>query len=63
MCPRGVLAMEPEVLIVDELMANLDPWCGSTSSTSSGGFTMREKTILLATHDMAVVERWATSSS
>jgi len=56
----GVLAMEPEVLIVDELMANLDPWVRVHIFDIFRRLHDEGKTILLATHDMAVVERWAT---
>lgn len=56
----GVLAMEPEVLIVDELMATLDPWVRLHILAIFERLHKQGKTIMLATHDLAVVERWAT---
>ena len=56
----GVLAMEPEVLIVDELMANLDPWVRAHIFNIFERLHRQGKTILLATHDMAVIAHWAT---
>ena len=56
----GVLAMDPKVLIVDELMANLDPWVRLHIFDIFGRLHEQGKTIMLATHDLGVVEQWAT---
>jgi cobalt/nickel transport system ATP-binding protein len=56
----GVLAMDPEVIAIDELIANLDPWVtlhifGIFNQLHASG-----KTLLLSTHNLAVVRDWAT---
>jgi cobalt/nickel transport system ATP-binding protein len=56
----GVLAMDPELLIVDELMANLDPWGRLHIFDIFRRLQENGKTLMLATHDVAVVEQWAT---
>lgn len=55
----GVLAMEPEVLIADELMANLDPWVCLRIFDILRRLHDLGKTIVLATHDLDIVRRWA----
>jgi len=56
----GVLAMDPTVLIVDELMSTLDPWVRMPIFNIFARLHDDGKTIMLATHDLAVVEHWAT---
>lgn len=56
----GVLAMDPDILISDELMANLDPWGRRRIFDIFKRLRRRSKTIVLATHDLNVVRRWAT---
>lgn len=56
----GVLAMEPDVLISDELMANLDPWGRLRIFSIFDRLHDQGKTIVLATHDLNVVRSWAT---
>lgn len=56
----GVLAMDPDVIIVDELMATLDPWVRLYISAIFERLHRHGKTIMLATHDLALVESWAT---
>ncbi|HRV93860.1 MAG TPA: ABC transporter ATP-binding protein [Anaerolineae bacterium] len=56
----GVLAMDPDILISDELMANLDPWGRRRIFDIFKRLHRRGKTIVLATHDLNVVRRWAT---
>lgn len=56
----GVLAMDPDILISDELMANLDPWGRRRIFDIFKRLRQRGKTIVLATHDLNVVRRWAT---
>ncbi len=56
----GVLAMEPDVLIADELMASLDPWVRLTIFEILQQFYDQGKTILMATHNLSVVRYWAS---
>ncbi len=56
----GVLAMEPEVLVSDELMASLDPWVRLRIFDILQQLHDQGKTILMATHDLSVVRYWAS---
>ncbi len=56
----GVLAMRPEVLALDELMASLDPWGRSAIRDILDAYHHQGKTILLISHDLGLVKRWAT---
>jgi cobalt/nickel transport system ATP-binding protein len=56
----GVLSMKPRVLIVDELMANLDPWVRLHIVDIFRRLHEQGQTIILATHDLTLVEQWAT---
>lgn len=56
----GVLAMEPEVLIIDEIMGNLDPWVRQRVMAILEQLHAQGKTLLLATHDLALVQGWAS---
>lgn len=56
----GVLAMQPDVLVADELMSSLDPWVRLTIFDILQRFYDQGKTILMATHDLSVVRYWAT---
>jgi cobalt/nickel transport system ATP-binding protein len=56
----GILAMEPEVVAVDELIANLDPWVGQRVFAIFDQLHARGATILLSTHSLNVVRKWAT---
>jgi len=56
----GVLAMDPDVLISDELMATLDPWIRLRIFAIFQRLHDKGKTILLATHDLATVRQWAS---
>jgi cobalt/nickel transport system ATP-binding protein len=48
----GVLAMEPSVLLADEMLANLDPWMRLQVIDIFERLVGQGKTILLATHDL-----------
>ncbi|HEY81510.1 MAG TPA: ABC transporter ATP-binding protein, partial [Caldilineae bacterium] len=56
----GVLAMRPDVLALDELMASLDPWGRIAILDILDAYHAQGKTILLITHDPGMVKRWAT---
>ncbi len=56
----GVLAMDPQVLVADELLANLDPWVRLSILDIFHRLHRRGKTLMLATHNLDVVRRWAT---
>jgi len=56
----GVLAMDPDVLVADEVMASLDPWVRLRIFDILNRLHEQGKTILLATHDLDTVTHWAT---
>lgn len=55
----GVLAMEPLVLLADEVLANLDPWMRIQVIGIFENLAMQGKTIVLATHDLYTARTWA----
>ncbi len=55
----GVLAMDPEVLVVDEVLGNLDSWIRSQILVVLQRLVDRGKTVLMSTHDLAVAFNWA----
>jgi cobalt/nickel transport system ATP-binding protein len=55
----GVLAMEPEALVADELISSLDPWVRLSIFEILQNFHNQGGTILLATHSLSVVRYWA----
>ncbi len=56
----GVLAMRPDVLALDELMASLDPWGRAKIRDILDGYHARNKTVLLISHDLGLVKHWST---
>ncbi len=56
----GVLAMRPDILALDELMASLDPWGRIEIRRILDAYHARGKTILLISHDLGMVRHWAT---
>lgn len=58
-CIAGVLAMEPELLILDEPLAGLDHAMQRELLTLLDGLAARGMTLLLATHDIDFAYRWA----
>ena len=58
-CIAGVLAMEPDLLILDEPMAGLDQRMRGELLTVLDGLHARGITLLLATHDIDFAYRWA----
>jgi cobalt/nickel transport system ATP-binding protein len=55
----GVLAMEPALLIADEVTANLDPWMRRQLFTIFQRLIAQGKTIVLATHDVEFARYWS----
>ena len=58
-CIAGVLAMEPQLLVLDEPMAGLDNPMREELLAVLGGLHERGITLLLATHDIDFAYRWA----
>ena len=58
-CIAGVLAMEPELLVLDEPMAGLDQRMRSELLAVLDGLQAQGITLLLATHDIDFAYRWA----
>ncbi len=56
----GVLAMEPSVVLADELLSAIDPWARLGIFEILQTLHDRGTTILLATHDLSVVRYWTT---
>jgi cobalt/nickel transport system ATP-binding protein len=58
-CIAGVLAMEPDVLLLDEPMGGLDAAMQADLLAVLDSLSARGITILLATHDVDFAYRWA----
>lgn len=58
-CIAGLLAMEPEVLILDEPMAGLDQPMQDELETILATLHQRGMTIIIATHDIDFTYRWS----
>lgn len=58
-CIAGVLAMEPEVLLLDEPMAGLDTPMQADLEALLDKLAARGVTIVLSTHDVDFAYRWA----
>ena len=58
-CIAGVLAMEPELLVLDEPMAGLDQRMRGELLAVLDGLHAQGITLLLATHDIDFAYRWA----
>lgn len=55
----GVLAMEPEIIVLDEPMGYLDPRGKDNLLTILNELHRREITIVIATHDVDLAAEWA----
>ncbi len=55
----GVLAMRPQVLLVDEATAGLDLWARQQVVRVFDRLVATGGTVVLATHDLALARRWA----
>lgn len=58
-CLAGVLAMEPELLLLDEPMAGLDVQMQAELAALLNDLAARGVTILLSTHDVEFAYQWA----
>nr|WP_176647048.1 ABC transporter ATP-binding protein [Duganella sp. SG902] len=58
-CIAGVLAMEPDVLLLDEPMAGLDAPMQTELTALLDRLAARGVTVLLSTHDIDFAYRWA----
>lgn len=54
----GVLAMQPQLLLVDEALAGLDPWMRTQMLTIFDRLAAQGVAIVLSTHDLAVARHW-----
>ncbi len=57
----GVLAMDPEIIVLDEPTAYLDPGGQQVLMEILEDFHNRGKTLVVATHDMDMAAEWADS--
>lgn len=55
----GVLAMDPDVLLIDEPTASLDPWMRKKIFTIFARLHKQGKSIILATHEVEIARYWA----
>lgn len=55
----GVLAMEPEIIVLDEPMAFLDPQGQEEVLDILDRLHRRDKTVIMATHDVDLAAEWA----
>jgi cobalt/nickel transport system ATP-binding protein len=55
----GVLAMQPAVLLADEVLANLDPWMRRQIHDIFARLVSQGTAMLLATHDLPLARNWA----
>lgn len=55
----GVLAMEPEVIFLDEPTAGLDPFFAANIMTLLDQFNQEGKTVVIASHNIEEVYAWA----
>jgi cobalt/nickel transport system ATP-binding protein len=55
----GILAMEPEVMILDEPTSNLDPASSEEIMEMLDELNCGGKTIIISTHDVELAYRWA----
>ncbi len=55
----GILAMEPEIMILDEPTSNLDPASSEEIMDMLDELNCAGKTIIISTHDVELAYRWA----
>ncbi len=54
----GVLAMQPQVLLADEVIAGLDPWLRAQMLTIFSELAIQGVAIVLSTHDLELARHW-----
>ena len=57
----GVLAMDPQLLVADEVAGGLDPWMRIALFDILNQLVERGKTVVLSTHDLAVARAGPTA--
>lgn len=55
----GVLAMDPQLLIADEVAGGLDPWMQEALYDILNRLVEQGKTVVLSTHNLTVARGWA----
>lgn len=55
----GVLAMDPQLIVVDEVLGNLDPWMRRQVLAVLDALVRQGKGVLMSTHDLGVARYWA----
>jgi cobalt/nickel transport system ATP-binding protein len=55
----GVLAMDPQLLVADEVAGGLDPWMRQVLFSILDRLVEQGKTVVLSTHDLSVARTWA----
>lgn len=55
----GVLAMDPTVLLVDEVTGSLDPWIRRQLLIIFQRLVAEGRTVVMATHEVDIARRWA----
>src|SRR5690606_27951660 len=55
----GVLAMKPEIMVLDEPTAGLDPYYAKKIMDVLNRFSSPDKSIILSTHDVNLGYEWA----
>ncbi|WP_017728918.1 energy-coupling factor ABC transporter ATP-binding protein [Halalkalibacterium ligniniphilum] len=55
----GVLAMNPEIIILDEPTAGLDPYYSKKIINVLGAMQNEDRTIIISTHDVNLAYEWA----
>lgn len=55
----GVLAMDPQVLVADEVTGGLDPWMREQVLNIFDQLVRQGKAVVLSTHDLDTARRWA----
>jgi cobalt/nickel transport system ATP-binding protein len=56
----GVLAMDPDVLVADEVLSNVDPWVRLSILDILFRLHRQGKTLILATHNLEIAQSWAS---
>ncbi|KKI90921.1 cobalt ABC transporter ATPase [Bacillus sp. SA1-12] len=55
----GIVAIDPELMVLDEPTAGLDPYYSKRTMEILGKINHRNRTVLLSTHDVDLAYEWA----